>query len=44
MSLRVGFDLTGLQLDITGTARYIVGLRGALRAHEEIDVAPLEHR
>lgn len=44
MSVRVGFDLTGLQLDTTGTARYILGLRDALRAHDEIALFPLEHR
>jgi glycosyltransferase involved in cell wall biosynthesis len=41
--LRVGLELTGLQLDATGSARYIQGLRGELERREQLEVVAIEH-
>lgn len=41
MALRVGFELTGLELDRTGSARYAVALRAALERRPDVDLVPL---
>jgi glycosyltransferase involved in cell wall biosynthesis len=41
--LRVGYELTGLQLDATGSARYIELLRKELEQIDSIELVPLRH-
>jgi glycosyltransferase involved in cell wall biosynthesis len=39
--MRIGYDVAPLVLDNAGTARYVRGLRGALRARDDVDVHEL---
>ncbi len=41
--LRAGYELTGLELDATGAARAIRGLRAALERREDVEIVPLAH-
>jgi glycosyltransferase involved in cell wall biosynthesis len=41
--LRVGYELTGLELDATGSARYITSLRRELEQLDGIELVPLRH-
>jgi hypothetical protein len=41
--LRVGYELTGLELDAAGSARYITSLRRELEQLEGIELVPLRH-
>jgi glycosyltransferase involved in cell wall biosynthesis len=41
--LRVGLELTGLELSSTGTSRAITGLQAALAELDNVDVEPLSH-
>jgi glycosyltransferase involved in cell wall biosynthesis len=41
--LRVGYELTGLELDAAGSARYIESLRRELERVEGIELVPLRH-
>jgi glycosyltransferase involved in cell wall biosynthesis len=41
--LRVGYELTGLELDAAGSARYIESLRPELERLEGIELVPLRH-
>jgi glycosyltransferase involved in cell wall biosynthesis len=41
--LRVGYELTGLELDAAGSARYITSLRNELEQLEGIELVPLRH-
>ena len=41
--LRVGLELTGLELDRTGSARAIGGLRAELERREDVEVVTLAH-
>jgi glycosyltransferase involved in cell wall biosynthesis len=42
--LRVGYELTGLELDATGAARAIRALREALSARADVELVPLAQR
>ena len=39
--MRVAFEQTGLELDATGSARAVRGLRAALEARDDVDVVPV---
>jgi glycosyltransferase involved in cell wall biosynthesis len=41
--LRVGYELTGLELDAAGSARYIQALRAELEQIDGIELVPLRH-
>lgn len=41
--MRVGYELTGLELDATGSARYIELLRRELERLEGVELVPLRH-
>jgi alpha-1,3-rhamnosyl/mannosyltransferase len=41
--IRVALELTGLELDATGSARAIRALHGELERHPDIEVVPLAH-
>jgi glycosyltransferase involved in cell wall biosynthesis len=41
--VRVGYELTGLELDATGSARYIESLRPELERIDGIELVPLRH-
>ncbi|MFL5971697.1 MAG: glycosyltransferase family 4 protein [Gaiellaceae bacterium] len=41
--MRVGYELTGLELDATGSARYIELLRPELEQLEGVELVPLRH-
>jgi glycosyltransferase involved in cell wall biosynthesis len=40
-ALRVGYELTGLELDAAGSARAVTGLRGALEARDDVELVAL---
>jgi glycosyltransferase involved in cell wall biosynthesis len=42
--LRVALDLTGLELDVGGSARAIAALRAALERRDDVEVLPMAHR
>ncbi|MBA3327463.1 MAG: hypothetical protein H0T43_04085, partial [Solirubrobacterales bacterium] len=39
--LRVGYELTGLELDAAGTARAVTALRAALERRGDVELLPL---
>jgi glycosyltransferase involved in cell wall biosynthesis len=41
--MRIAYETTGLQLDASGVARYVRGLRAALRARTDLELHDLEH-
>jgi glycosyltransferase involved in cell wall biosynthesis len=41
--VRVAFELTVLELDASGTARAVRGLRDALAARDDVELVPLRH-